>query len=532
MGPFILFGLLFYLALIVASVAAYPFICTLIVSACKKYYWIVTSVLLLLTMALYSFACTILEDFFGNWCYSVYAGLVLTPIVLYFYTLEEQEDGYSPQSVKLVIPILTIITSSLFAIEGGLRMAHSYSIHRLLNCGWGNQEADNYRLYYEELHSAGSLLFFVSLFSTLILGYCINIFFEKCREKRAYQAYRKAEKDKIAQKVKADSDLLMSFESQQVDEAIQYYNTFCQKLIAALGSSNEKYIYSLNGTFNSLETSYKVLSISKGIYIYHFYPMGIVYRNNQGTYEYIPYEGAFVSLKTEHITKTEALPEDVLPIRQSWRYSRLDGGPDLRYGYNPKTYVYEYGILRVLHLDLHVFRMNAAKDVVSAYNKMYSYISQLKLQKQHIKMNVLPEEKAGIITENKEGITEANQLEDNKKAKQQVSIDNPKTLEECFIVIIRKHGIDIIKDSNLVSIVSSYIEVDISDYKNIFDGMVDDNFLNQFIDPKKQNDFTLFNLSTSYARQKKVNVQGVLFITQALVNAIKKVKNNLFALAN
>ena len=525
MGPFILLGLLFYLALIVASVAAYPFICTLIVSAYKKYYWIVTSVLLLLTMALYSFACTTLEDFLGNWCYSVYAGLVLTPIVLYFYTLQEQEDGYSSQSVKLVIPILTIITSSLFAIEGGLRMAHSYSIHRLLNCGWGNQEADNYRLYYEELHSAGSLLFFVSLFSTLILGYCINIFLENCRNKLAYQAYWKAEKDKIAQKVKADSDLLMSFESQQVDEAIQYYNTFCQKLIAALESSDEKYKYSLNGAFNSLETSYKVLSISERMRIYHFYPMGIVYRTNRGIYTYIPYEGTFVSLKTEQITKTEALPEDVLPIRQSWRYSRLDGGPDLRYSYNPKTYVYEYGILRVLHLDLHVFRMNAAKDVVSAYNKMYSYISQLKLQKQHIKMNVLPEEKAGIsntITENKERVTKASQQEEAKMAKQQVAIENPKTLEECFIVIIRKQGSDIIKDNNLVSIISSYKEVDISEYKNILDVMVGDNFLYQFIDPKKQNDFALFNLSSSFARQKKVNVQKALFITQALVNAIKK----------
>lgn len=138
-------------------------------------------------------------------------------------------------------------------------------------------------------------------------------------------------------------------------------------------------------------------------------------------------------------------------------------------------------------------------------------------------MNVLPKEKGGFISDNKEGITKAKQQEEAKMANTQVDIENPKTLEECFIVIIRKHGSDIIKENNLVSIISSYKEVDISDYKNIFDGMVDDNFLNQFIDPKKQNDFALFNLTTSYARQKKVNSQKALFITQALVNAIKKI---------
>ena len=70
---------------------------------------------------------------------------------------------------------------------------------------------------------------------------------------------------------------------------------------------------------------------------------------------------------------------------------------------------------------------------------------------------------------------------------------------------------------------SSYEELDIKEYKNVLHIMVNDNFLYQFIEVDKQNDFALYNLTSSFARKKKVNVQKSLFITQALVSAIKKV---------
>ena len=516
---FYLIGWVLYFALIIITIFAYPLICAVFVDSCDKKRTM-TGFFMLLSIAIYLFACKYLETLFGNWCYALYTGILLTPLALYSHA-DAQED--KSQYGIFTIPILTIITSTLFIIEGGLRMAHSYSIYKLLKFGWGLPE----RFYYEKLHYVGALLFFLSLIGVVIIGIC----FYHAIKKYLYNQEKKSRIEKATRKVIADSDLLMSFESEQVDEAIQYYNTFCQKIIAALESSDDKSSYSFEyKAFNNIDTSYKVLSLSNSYESFYFYPMGVVKDLYTSFCEYIPNESTTVSIETKQKNKLTALPNDVQPIRQFWHHPRPD--PDLKYIKDIQVFVYEYDFLSVANFVLHVFRLNTAEDVRTAYNKMYSYISQLKLQKQQNKMNVLSEEKGDIITENKEGITEANQLEDNKKAKQQVSIDNPKTLEECFIVIIRKHGIDIIKDSNLVSIVSSYNEVDISDYKNIFDGMVDDNFLNQFIDPKKQNDFTLFNLSTSYARQKKVNVQRVLFITQALVNAIKKVKNNLFALAN
>jgi hypothetical protein len=107
------------------------------------------------------------------------------------------------------------------------------------------------------------------------------------------------------------------------------------------------------------------------------------------------------------------------------------------------------------------------------------------------------------------------------------SVANIKTLEDCFCDIIMKQGKSILKNENIGGIISSmYKELDIAEYKDLLKVMARDNFLYQFLEPNKQNDFVLFNLSTSYARQNKVNTQQVLLITQALVGAVKRLNCN------
>lgn len=538
MWPFILIGLIIYLILIAISVCIYPFICAGIASASKRFSGLVTGLLLLLTLALYLFACTTLENSFDNWCYSVYAGVALTPIFLYFSTgLEEPgkwpESGVKARHDKITIPILTFLASSIFTVEGVLRMAHSYSAHRILNFGWGESDVDSYRFYYEEFHYAGGLLFFISLFSALVIGTSFYSSFREYRRKLAAEEKKKIriERDinEATRCLKADSDLLMSFDSQLVEEIILCYNEFCQKIIDALKSSDEKKNFSFEyKVFNNIETSYKVLLLTNKSCSYFFYPMGIVRRDSNDAYKYIRNGSDTVSVSILKKNRRDALPSDIQPISQYWQHSCLDGTPDLRYKYNAKTYIYEYGRLSIASLVLHVFRVNSAKDVVSTYNKLYSYISQLKQQKRIKKENALLAEKvstSNAITENKESVTTVKLSAETKTEKEHVVIDNPKTLEECFSVIILQHGMEMLKDNKLVGIISSYKDVDISEYKDVFEGMVSNDFLYQFTEPGKQNDFALYNLSSSFARQKKVSAQRVLFITQALVSAIKKSSN-------
>lgn len=538
MWPFILIGLIIYLILIAISVCIYPFICAGIASASKRFSGLVTGLLLLLTLALYLFACTTLENSFDNWCYSVYAGVALTPIFLYFSTgLEEPgkwpESGVKARHDKITIPILTFLASSIFTVEGVLRMAHSYSAHRILNFGWGESDVDSYRFYYEEFHYAGGLLFFISLFSALVIGTSFYSSFREYRRKLAAEEKKKIriERDinEATRCLKADSDLLMSFDSQLVEEIILCYNEFCQKIIDALKSSDEKKNFSFEyKVFNNIETSYKVLLLTNKSCSYFFYPMGIVRRDSNDAYKYIRNGSDTVSVSILKKNRRDALPSDIQPISQYWQHSCLDGTPDLRYKYNAKTYIYEYGRLSIASLVLHVFRVNSAKDVVSTYNKLYSYISQLKQQKRNKKENALLAEKvttSNAITENKESVTTVKLSAETKTEKEHAVIDNPKTLEECFSVIILQHGMEMLKDNKLVGIISSYKDVDISEYKDVLEGMVSNDFLYQFTEPGKQNDFALYNLSSSFARQKKVSAQRVLFITQALVSAIKKSSN-------
>lgn len=542
MWLFMLIAFLVYLIIIIISACVYPFICASIAVACKRYQEKVTFVLLLLTIALYLFACTTLEHYLDNWCYSVYVGIVLTPISLYFCTgLGEFHKGQESREIPLMgnfsIPILTFFTSLLFTLEGIMRMAKSNSIHMLLNNVSVSPDSDNYWPYYDNFQNAGSILFFVSLSSVVLIGIRFFIYYKEYQRQLAIEIEKKerieGDIDRITQKLKKDFDLLASFGSRQEEKVLLYYNSFCEKVINALESSDEKIDLSYEyRSFNNIDSPYKVLLISNTNKSFYFFPTSIVFKNSSNMYRYIPFGKMTISMKTEQITKNNVLPNEVRPIRQFWQHTCRDGSPDLRYKYNPMYLVYNYALLTFGDLALHVFRVNIAKDVVSAYNKMYSSIVQykvqrrLKMHKQHDKINALQNVKNSISdndAENKKVVQNVMQSEDTKILKQYNRVENPKTLEDGFYNIIIKSGVHILADKKLVNLINaSYDEIDIKEYQDVLDKMVSENFLYQFIEVGKQNDFALYNLTSSFARQKKVNVQKSLFIVQALVAAIKK----------
>ena len=326
---------------------------------------------------------------------------------------------------------------------------------------------------------------------------------------------------------------MRTFESEQRIEAGNYYNTFCKTIINALESSDEKTTYSFEySPFNIIKTTYKVLLVKNNNRSFYFYPMGIVTISFDEKYNYIPISRTTVSLKNERKNLRYALPSDVQPIRQNWQHTCVDGSPDLRYKYNTRTYVYEYGILRISELILHVYRMKSAQEVVSAYNKMYSSITQIKAKKHNERMNVSSAEKGAssmdyLEKKEKEINKNVEQVNEVIIPNQNIAYNTPTTLEECFCDIIRRRGVEILKDrSMLYCFTSMYKDVDITEYKEVMEKMVSERFLYQFKETGKQNDFKLYNLSNDFARKHKLNVQKSLFITQSLVKAIKKTKVN------
>lgn len=201
----------------------------MIVTISKGYKEIVTGILLLLTITFYLFACMNLEYAFDNWCYSVYAGIVLTPITLYFCAGLEG-FGKSPKNGKtylrqrIVVPLMTFLTSLLFTIEGCLRMAHSFSAHKMIKSGWDNI-GDTWWYYYENFHYAGSLLFFVSLISALFIGISFFNGYKAYRHKLVVKAEKKSKIEgkinSVIQRLKTDDAQLMAFDTHQCDESAQ-----------------------------------------------------------------------------------------------------------------------------------------------------------------------------------------------------------------------------------------------------------------------------------------------------------------------
>ena len=530
MGPFILIGLAIYLILIILSVCAYPFVCAWIAIASKKYNEIVTGILLILTVAAYMFACTTLEYPLDDWCYSVYAGIVLTPVVLYICTGVEDPSNWleNLEEVKhhtKTIPILTTIASSLFAIEGIMRMTNSYSIHRLLNTGWTSPSDESFWFYSDAFQYAGALFLSVSIISASFIGISFINYYKKYKHNQV----EKIEKEAIiTRRLKADNEFIMALDAEKRKEASHYYYAFCKTIINALDSSNEKSGYSFEyRTFNDIKSSYNLLLVRNEYEIFYFYPMGILITNSDGIYKYISFGSTTISLKDKRMNLSYTLPSDVQPIRQYWDHTCLDGSPDLRYKYNPKTYVYMFSFLRIGDMTFHVYRTNSAKDVVSAYNKMYSYLSHIMAKKHTEKMNNTSTEEVASSIDVPKKNQDTEQVNEVGKTNQHIAYNPPTTVEECLCDIIRKHGTDILKDKSLVAnITTTYKEVDITEYKDVMEKMVSESFLYQFTEADKQNDFTLYNLSNDFARKQKLNVQKSLFITQALVNAIKKVKVN------
>lgn len=545
MWPLILVALVIFLILIVLSVCAYPYICAVIVVVLKKIKTPVTGFLLLLTIALYFFACIVLEGAFDNWCYSVYAGIALTPITLFICTgvADVQNWPQNNESIlhkNITIPILTAITSIAFTIEGCLRMANAKSAYFLLNYGFIETDEYEYLYFHQDFKYAGIILFGISIISALIIVFCSYSSYvakvQEIKDKKEREARIEGALNEISQSLNADLkgfDLLPS-DSKIKNDAIQNYNLFCQSLATAFESIEEKGSTSCKRDyFNEINSSYQAFIISTKSTSYYLYPVGVVAKFSYDKFKYIPYGRMTLNLSTEQITKSTMLPASIKPIRQFWQHTCRDGSPDLRYKYNPKTYVYLCTVIHVDALKLHVYNQDIAKRVEFAYTNMYKCLCNLKSHVVSNKTNKVikkePEVNRNVSdnpTQQLASIARSESIQISNKSELQDSISNkPQNLEECFIEIIKKHGIKVLNDGKQIcSIITQYKDIVTTDYIEIIEKMATENYYSQFSEPNKQNDFALYNISSTFARNFKLNAQICLNITQALVSGIKRIR--------
>ena len=530
MWPFILLGLVIGLIIIAISVCAYPVICATIVMSCKKYQAITTSIILLFTLALYLFACYALEDAFDNWCYSVYVGIVSTPAVLFICTGVEDPFAWPESETiihnKVTIPLLSVITSLFFTIEGYLRMTGSLSLHWLLQNHWQiNYPSEFYRYYNDEFTHAGILLFGLSIIS---IGF---IFINRLIHNKEHKELRKKERDvkeawnSIIQKVKDDYNYLLTSDPIDEENLIQLYSDFCQAFSSALETSDEKSKVSISyESFSELNISHQFLKITRLKREFYVYPVGIITKSANGAYEYLRIEKSTLSMFKERRTAPSNIYSDIKPVRETWTHTCLDGSPDLRYKNNRKICWFEYGVIHINNvLYLRTPYVNKAKSVELAFNVMFSQITMMRVQNgQKQKDNELHENKVMSI-ENTTSKACTNPVSSNTKYNTQIKLGNPQTLEECFLAIVNKHGLDFICKGSLDGVIDNQCsEINISEHKEIIKKMTEANYFDQFSDISMQNDFAFYNASNAFARSHKLNSSKCLFVTQSFVSAIKK----------
>lgn len=306
--------------------------------------------------------------------------------------------------------------------------------------GMNVPESDNYLYYSDEFQYAGTLLFFVSVVMTLYVGISFVVNRKKYKRILEEEAIKKAKIDRSVEEVTLQltkececfTDSLC--DSEQVNDVLLSYNEFCKTFVAVIQCSDEKVRMSiLYESFKGIEPGAKPLLFVTGKCFYYVYPMGLVIKGKNDIYRYIPFGRDSISISTEQKTMERVLSDDIQPIRQYWLHTCRDGSPDLRYKYNPKKYVYEYGVICLDNLKINVWRVDTTTPLLSAYQKMYSNLCDLRTAWNRSRKEIQSKPKVIENAIDKSFSTTKPVIEvkdDIKKNHTEVVV--PQTIEECF----------------------------------------------------------------------------------------------------
>jgi hypothetical protein len=80
----------------------------------------------------------------------------------------------------------------------------------------------------------------------------------------------------------------------------------------------------------------------KGISLF-FFPERLVLER-YGQFAAVLYKNVSVAVSTTRFIETDPLASDASVVDYTWRYLNKDGGPDLRFGYNPKIPICLYSV--------------------------------------------------------------------------------------------------------------------------------------------------------------------------------------------
>jgi SpoVK/Ycf46/Vps4 family AAA+-type ATPase len=252
------------------------------------------------------------------------------------------------------------------------------------------------------------LIFVGCAFAGAIIDCIVNFIIDEVKKNNVTE-------ETIIEDIDIDSDIdseLTEIEKERFSDLCQKFSDLlsCNKIwfVTSLGTNarrseiiDRKEIAFSTGNLNSLKTSFKI-PIIKDLYgtKYYICPKFIIKANNSQEFEQIPIETINVNFQTRRFIEDLSpkrhtaqllnepfsdLPKDTKIVDYEFKYTNKDGSPDLRYSFNPKLPVVEYGRIEIYNFELIYYISNIEKaqrfvDAFDCYKKTNAteYINQEK----------------------------------------------------------------------------------------------------------------------------------------------------------
>lgn len=124
------------------------------------------------------------------------------------------------------------------------------------------------------------------------------------------------------------------------------------------------------------DTNFRIFGFNIGTIDFMFYPDGIHAFQSKGLISIMPYPELNLNISKSRVENSN-VPRDGEVVGRTWLHSKKDGGPDLRYSYNPAISIIAYALLTFGTPKDSTYQIAISNNVNAQkfYNEFIAYIN-------------------------------------------------------------------------------------------------------------------------------------------------------------
>ncbi len=152
-------------------------------------------------------------------------------------------------------------------------------------------------------------------------------------------------------------------------------------VFSVLNDSRDKQVKIIEA--NLPDTNFRVFGLNIGMIDFMFYPDGIHVYQGKSLISIMLYTELTLNISKVRVENSN-VPRDGEVVGQTWLHSKKDGGPDLRYSYNPSISIIAYALLIFGTPKDSIYQIAISNNATAQnfYNEIIAYINSY-LGRQH-----------------------------------------------------------------------------------------------------------------------------------------------------